>query len=189
MFNVLIKNQYSAMNVDAKNRTAVAEVNLQNGAIFALDEYSTAADSKRVWKVKQLAEGAKGFWMASSPEVVTTVLPDGTVLKGIDNNIRDFVNVAGQPFDAFKVMEDDILTFIPGDAASDPNASIIGKDILIAASTGFAFKEYKASEHEGAALPASGMYLQKVDTEKAHIGDGALVKTAITGAKYQVKLA
>ena len=177
MFNMLIKRQYSAQNIDALNRTAVAEVDLQNGAIFALEEYSTAADEALVWKTKQLAKNAKTMWMASSPEIVLTKLADGTVLKGIDNNPRDFVNVAGHPIDAFKVCEGDILTFV----ASDTD-TVIGKNILVSSASNFAFEE--ASQ-----APSTGLYLKKVGDEKIHIGDGSLRKTAVSGTKYQVMMA
>ena len=95
MYDVLIKNGYAALNVDNWNRTVVCEEDVPNGAVFALSEYSTDADSKIVWKAGKPVANAKNLWMASSPEVVITTLPDGTELKGIDkilNSIMDLIN-------------------------------------------------------------------------------------------------
>ena len=183
MYDVLIKSGYAALNVDNWNRTVVCEEDVPNGAVFALSEYSTDADSKIVWKAGKPATDAKNLWMASSPEVVITTLPDGTELKGIDNNIRDFVNIKGHPIDAFKLIEDDVLTIVPSEANATAMATA---KFLIPDTTKFAFK---AKTETATAAPTAGMYLKALGATTAHIGDGNLVKKAVTAYKFVVCVA
>lgn len=183
MYDVLIKSGYAALNVDNWNRTVVCEEDVPNGAVFALSEYSTDADSKIVWKAGKPAADAKNLWMASSPEVVITTLPDGTELKGIDNNIRDFVNIKGHPIDAFKLIEDDVITIVPSEANATAMATA---KFLIPDTTKFAFK---AKTETATAAPTAGMYLKALGATTAHIGDGNLVKKAVTAYKFVVCVA
>lgn len=180
MYDVLIKNGYAALNIDNFNRTVVCEEDVPNGAVFTLTEYSTDADSKIVWKAGKPAAEAKNLWMASSPEVVITILPDGTELKGIDNNVRDFVNIKGHPIDAFKLVEDDVLTIVP----SDTNATAMSTAKYLIPDAGkFALKA------ETATAPTAGMYLKALGATTAHIGNGDLVKKAVTAYKFLVCVA
>ena len=183
MYDVLIKSGYAALNVDNWNRTVVCEEDVPNGAVFALSEYSTDADSKIVWKAGKPGADAKNLWMASSPEVVITTLPDGTELKGIDNNIRDFVNIKGHPIDAFKLVEDDVLTIVPSEANATAMATA---KFLIPDTTKFAFK---AKTETATTAPTAGMYLKALGATTAHIGDGNLVKKAVTAYKFVVCVA
>ena len=119
--------------------------------------------------------------MASSPEVVITILPDGTELKGIDNNIRDFVNIKGHPIDAFKLIEDDVITIVPSTA----NATAMSTaKFLIREAGKFALKA-----QTGETAPTAGMYLKALGATTAHIGDGNLVKKAVTAYKFVVCVA
>lgn len=179
MYDVLVKNRYAALNVDSFNRTATCTENVPNGAVFALKEYVEDADGKMVWKAEKVGENAKTMWMASSPEVVITVLPDGTVLKGIDNNIRDFVNVKGHPIDVFKLVEGDILTIAP----DEKNTTMGTAKWLIPDATSFKLKEEKTTE------PTSGMYLRALGATTLHIGNGDLVKKAVPAYKFEVVVA
>lgn len=179
MYDVLIKSGYAALNVDNWNRTVVCEEDVPNGAVFALSEYSTDADSKIVWKAGKPAADAKNLWMASSPEVVITTLPDGTELKGIDNNIRDFVNIKGHPIDAFKLIEDDVLTIVP----DEKNTTMATAKYLVPDAGKFALKAKTTT------APIAGMYLKALGATTAHIGDGNLVKKAVTAYKFVVCVA
>lgn len=101
MANVLVQTHVAAMDVDALNRSAVAAVDIQNGAALVCSGQSSTAGQKYVFSVAAPTEVAKGLWMAYSPEVVKTV--DGTlVFVGLDADPRHFVNKAGDVFDIFK---------------------------------------------------------------------------------------
>lgn len=170
MFDMLIKNRYAAMNVDSKNCTVICDEDIANGCVF------TRKRDGNDWKAeKPTATTVTGVWMASSPEIVITKLPDGTLLKGIDLNVRDFVNLANQPIDAFKPEIDDVLTIVP------------------AVSTGFESNTYLGIEANKFALkplndaPASGFYMEKIEKTVAHIGNGDFVKKAVPAYKYVVR--
>lgn len=179
MYDVLVKNRYAALNVDSFNRVAVCTEDVPNGSVFALKEYSEDADSNMVWKAEKVAANAKSMWMASSPEVVITTLPDGSELRGIDNNIRDFVNVKGHPIDVFKLVEGDILTIAP----DEENTTMATAKYLIPDATKFALKAETTTE------PTSGMYLRALGTTTLHIGNGDMVKKAVPAYKFEVVVA
>lgn len=179
MYDVLVKNRYAALNVDSFNRVAVCTEDVPNGSVFALKEYSEDADSNMVWKAEKVAANAKSMWMASSPEVVITTLPDGSELRGIDNNIRDFVNVKGHPIDVFKLVEGDILTIAP----DEKNVTMATAKYLIPDATEFALKAETTTE------PTSGMYLRALGTTTLHIGNGDMVKKAVPAYKFEVVVA
>ena len=57
----------------------------------------------------EVADNSTGLWMAYSPEVVVTI--SGTnKFKGIDPDVRNFVNISGDVLSAFKPQVGDILT-------------------------------------------------------------------------------
>lgn len=58
----------------------------------------------------EVADNTTGLYMAYSPEIVSVVTASGKVYKGIDPDPRDFTNLSGKVFDAFKPMVGDILT-------------------------------------------------------------------------------
>lgn len=175
MFDVLIKNRYAAMNIDAYNRTAIATEDVPNGGVFTLAKY--ADNEEGVWKAeKPSATTAVDIWMASSPENVLTKLPDGTILSGVDHNVRNFTNIAGQPIDAFKPVVGDVLTIVPKDDEGDhATRNFIG---------------IQANHFELQALeskPESGFYMEKIGKTVMHIGDGSFVKKAVPAYKYVVR--
>lgn len=57
----------------------------------------------------EVAEASGGLYMAYEPEVVVVTV-NGKQYKGIDPDVRDFVNIAGNVFSAFKPQVGDILT-------------------------------------------------------------------------------
>lgn len=57
----------------------------------------------------EVVQNTTGFWMAYSPEVVVTV-SGSNKFKGIDPDVRNFTNLNGDVFSAFKPQIGDILT-------------------------------------------------------------------------------
>lgn len=134
MSAVVIKARVQAENIDALNRKAVCNADLQNGTPVNLawsategDEVfvATKATSGMAFNIGRkdpmiIATGSMlesekedawylevttGGWMAISPEVNKDVI--GEIYKGLDP--RRFVNVKNMPFDAVKLVEGDIL--------------------------------------------------------------------------------
>lgn len=173
--NVVIKSAVAALNVDSFNRTAVFTADVDNGCVAVLNAYSDKADEGMVWKAEQATATSKGLWMATSPEVVITKVMDGIEYRGIVNDPRAFVNVAGHMVDMTYLYVGDIiemtcegLTFTP---ASDT--------YLVPDTTGFKLK--------GATAAGDGAALKKIGTSILHIGNGALAKTPVVTYKFVVE--
>lgn len=176
MANVVIKTMVQAYNIDAYNRTAVCEEDIENGSVFELKEYSTDPSEGMVWKATApTAATAKGLWMATSPEVVVTKGYDGAVYKGLTPDPRAFVNVAGRMIDAtFLAVGDIIEMTAEGITGADTN------DYLVPTANGFKLSS--------AAAAGTGLTLRKVGTSRLHIGQGSIAKSAPITYKYVVEI-
>lgn len=175
MANVVIKKAVAALNVDSFNRTAVFTSDVDNGCVAVLNAYSENEGEGIVWKAEQATATSKGLWMATSPEVVITKVMDGIEYRGIVNDPRAFVNLAGKMVDMTFLHEGDIyemtcdgLTFTP---ATDT--------YLVPDTTGFKLK--------GATSAGTGCALRKIGTSYLHIGNGALAKTPVVTYKFVVE--
>ena len=176
MANVVIKRRVAAHNVDALNRTVVyADGDIENGAVFLLDGRSTVDGEDEVWKVKQITDAttAMGVWMAKASEVILTKVGTGDTaveMLGVVEDPRNFVNVAGRVFSAFKPQAGDIIEMTLG---HDTNKYLIPQD------TKFALTP-NASDNAG------GFAMLQVDTGILHIGAAGFVKTPVKTYIYEV---
>lgn len=109
MYNVLNKKATASFNIDSYNRRAVAEKDLENGAVFTLTTYSTTDGEGEVWTAGATTATSKGLWMAASPEVVIVKDEMGNEYKGLTQDPRAFVNIAGRVIDAFYLNMGDIV--------------------------------------------------------------------------------
>jgi len=112
---ILIKNQVAAADNRALNRSAVAgsSVDINNGSVFHLPSVvSASAGYKEVWNTQVIstdADDLKNLWVACGKENVVTT--SGTSkYRGIDPDVRNFTNLGGDVFDAFKPQVGDIIT-------------------------------------------------------------------------------
>lgn len=173
LHNVVQMKQYAAYNVDSYNRTVVAEVDLDNGCVFKLEEYSTNVGEGTVWKAAQAAETDTGLWMAMAPEVVTTELMDGVYARNLIKDPRAFTNIKGKCFDAILLHKGDIIEMTcEGIENADTN------DYLVPDTADFKLKA------QGAA--GTGLCLHKIGTSRLHIGNANLVKSFPVTYKYEV---
>lgn len=173
--NIVIKTAVQAYNIDAYNRTAVCEEDLENGSVFELLTYSDDTDTEEmVWKATAPAN-LKGLWMATSPEVVITKGYDGAEYKGLTPDPRAFVNYAGRMIDAtFLAVGDIIEMTAEGITGADTN------NYLVAEAGKFQLK--------AAGAAGTGLSLRKIGTSKLHIGQGGIAKSAIPTYKYVVEV-
>ena len=178
MYNLAFKVQVMAKDNDAMVRTASCTSEIQNGDVVVLDKYVTAEDSKMVWEATApAATTATGLWMVCSPEVVKTKLPDGTIVSGIDSNVRDFVNFAGEPLDVFKMAAGDLIEITPAEATDYATAEYLGIE-----AKKFTLKPLSAA-------PEAGFYMKKARTTTYHGDDnGSFVKKQIPSYVYEVKV-
>lgn len=175
MANVVIKRHVAAHNVDALNRSVVATQDLENGTVFELLTRSTKDGEDEVWNATAptTASTAMGLWMAKASEVILTKVGTGDTaveMLGVVEDPRNFVNVAGRVFSAFKPQAGDIIEMTLG---HDTNKYLIPQDTKFALTT-------------SASPNANGFTMLQVDTGILHIGAAGFVKTPVKTYIYEV---
>jgi hypothetical protein len=142
---VLIQNAVQALNIDALNRSVVSTQDIDNGSVFRLTGLSTTAGEGEVW-VAATPSSITDLWMAYEPEIVVTV--SGTKeYKGINPDVRDFYNITGKVFAAFKPMIGDILTI-----STDGLGGTKGVNTYVVATSGTEKLTWGASAVSGLSL-------------------------------------
>lgn len=130
-YGVVIPNKIRATDVDALVRTAYnASTDIENGMVFELLTQSTGTGLGEVWLATECG-AITNLWMAYSPEIVT-VTSGSNSFRGLDADPRNFLNLKGLPFDAFKPQIGDIIT-LTGDVLD--SGSGVGSTYVIAGSS------------------------------------------------------
>ena len=176
-YGVLIESMIQAKNIDALNRSVTSKINVAGGGLIALTAPTTQGND--VWTAAAPASGSLGgLWMAYNPEVKYTDV-NGKRYAGLSADLRDYTNLAGETYDAFKPKVGDEIV-ITVDAVDATGANAVANDILeskagqttltrIAAATGAtagstAFKiEWVGSVD----FPKAGIGVEKVKAFKA----------------------
>lgn len=126
-YGVLIESMIQAKNIDALNRSVVSESDIAGGGLIALT--APTAQGNDVWTAAKPAVGSLGeLWIAYNPEVKYTKV-NGKVYAGLSADPRDYTNLAGEIFDAFKPKIGDEIV-ITVDAIDSTSASAVAGDIL-----------------------------------------------------------
>lgn len=160
---VLKKRTHSTYVNDASNRSGKADVDLDNGAVYMLLEYSGEVNEEYLWEISQVTDAATNeLWMAASSEVVITSDDFGSY-RGLNKDPRAFTNIAGRPVASFLLHTGDIVQMTcAGDNIDDFDtitnpittkfylAPQVGSYNLIATTT---------------APTNGGVYLEKISTE------------------------
>jgi len=171
---VLILNEVQATNIDALNKSVVATVDMDNGNVFSLSGKSTTAGQGEVWLAATPATASlTNLWMACEPEVVVTVT--GTKkYKGINPDVRDFYNVAGDVFSAFQPKVGDIITLTPDALAGTKSTN------------GFVVATNNTAKLTWAASAVSGLTLTLLGTTYISIADGSIGTQRQTAYEFLV---
>jgi hypothetical protein len=173
---IVIPNKIMATNVDTLNRTAVSGSDLDNGWIFRLDSYSSGSGEGEVFAATQVATGSLvNVWMALTPEVVSIVAPDGSIYKGINEDPRNFYNIAGDMIDAVKLQAGDIVTL-----TADAFSGAISTHHYGNATTGLWTLVWGDSEAPNA------LCLHLLATTYISIGSGTIDTQRVTAYKLEV---
>ena len=176
-YGVLIESMIQAKNIDALNRSVTSAIDVAGGGLIALTAPTTQGND--VWTAAAPdAETLGGLWMAYNPEVKYTKV-NGKVYAGLSADLRDYTNLAGEVYDAFKPKVGDEIV-ITVDAVDATASSAVAGDILeskagqttltrIAAGTG-ATAGSTAFEIEWVGtidFPKAGVGIEKVKAFKA----------------------
>lgn len=165
---VINTTRCSKENIDALNRKAIAETDIQNGTFVNLKWAEDIGDE--VFVVDTENDGTEDLWMACSPEVNKLMV--GTVYGGLDP--RNFVNVAGRPFDVVKLLKGDIIQatkdffktgFSPIEVTSGTVVEIVDGEPKVLASATSAYKglRFKIGRLEPMVFATAGIGGEQVD--------------------------
>ena len=126
-YGVLIESMIQAKNIDALNRSVKDEIDVDGGNLIALT--APTEQGNDVWTASVPTTGKLGnLWIAYNPCVKYTVV-NGKKFAGLSADNRDYTNIKGEVFDAFKpVVGDEIIVTI--DDVDDTGASAVAGDIL-----------------------------------------------------------
>ena len=126
-YGVLIESMIQAKNIDALNRSVKANIDVDGGNLIALT--APTEQGNDVWTASAPATGKLGnLWIAYNPCVKYTVV-NGKKFAGLSADNRDYTNIKGEVFDAFKpVVGDEIVVTI--DDVDATGASAVAGDIL-----------------------------------------------------------
>jgi hypothetical protein len=174
---ILVQNKVSADRDPASNRSAYSSgSDVDNGWVFNLQAVESTSGSLEVWDVVQPTTGSLiGLWMAASPEVVLTALGSGYA-RGIDPDPRNFTNVKGYVFDAFKPRPGDVITLTSDAIVSGPTSAFCNATV-------------DSNKFTGAATPlgTSVMSLRYLATTYVSVGSGSAIGTSrVPAYKFEV---
>ena len=127
-YGFLIESMIQAKNIDALNRSVVSASDVAGGGLIALTAPTTQGND--VWTASAPAVGSLGgLWIAYNPEVKYTKV-NGKVYAGLSQDLRDYTNLAGETFDAFKPKVGDEIVITIDCIDSDTRAAAVAGDIL-----------------------------------------------------------
>ena len=167
-YGFLIESMIQAKNIDALNRSVTSAVDVAGGGLIALT--APTAQGNDVWTASVPASGSLGgLWIAYNPEVKYTKV-NGKVYAGLSADVRDYTNLAGEVFDAFKPkIGDEIVITI--DAVDATGANAVRGDILEAKADQTTFTRVAAATGATAGSTAFEVeWVGTIDFPKANIG-------------------
>ena len=131
-YGFMIEKRISAKDVEALNRTAVANADIDGGALVSLGAF----EDGRFTATK--ATAGTGLWMAYNPSEHFTKVGD-KFFAGLSKDPRDYTNLATRSFDVFKPQVGvDIIGLTDGNLAASQTVSV--GNYLEQSATGFTVK-------------------------------------------------
>ena len=156
---VIVESRIQATNIDALNRTAKATVDVAGGGLVALT--ASGAQGNEVWTAAAPASGSLGgLWIAYNPSEHLTKV-GGKGFAGLSEDPRDYVNIAGRPFDCFKPAVGDEID-ITVDCVDSTASSVVAGDILESKANQTTFTRVAAST--GATAGSTAFKVEYVGT-------------------------
>ena len=156
-YGVLIESMIQAKNIDALNRSVKAQIDVAGGGLLALTAPTTQGDD--VWTAA-----------AYNPEV-KYISVNGKKFAGLSADARDYTNLAGEVFDAFKPQIGDEIVITAECVDSTDVDSVVAGDFLEAVNGETTFARVAAGTGATAGSTAFKVeWVGSVDFPKANIG-------------------
>lgn len=167
---VLIPSAIAAMNIDSYNRSVLSASAVDNGNVLVMDAEYTSGSLTEVFKVTAPSGSGAGLWMAySGDEIVLTDVK----YKGLDPDPRNFYNVAGKVFSAFKLQVGDIIV-VTADAFTGARTA----ETYAAPTTSYALLWTPG-------LATSGVCFKYIATTYISLATGAIDSQRVTAYKLE----
>jgi hypothetical protein len=167
-YGVLIESMIQAKNIDALNRSVKAEADVAGGGLLALTAPATQGDD--VWTAEAPDSELGGLWIAYNPEV-KYIKVNGKKFAGLSADARDYTNLAGEVFDAFKPQIGDEIVITAECVASADVDDVVAGDFLEAVDGETTFARVAAGTGATAGSTAFKVeWVGSVDFPKANIG-------------------
>jgi hypothetical protein len=168
-YGVLKLDSVVASNIDSYNRSAVSAIDFENGAVCYFTGKSSTAQQGEVWTAAAPITGKlTHLWMVYQPEIVTT----SSKYKGLDPDVRNFINKAGEIFSVFKPNLGDLIILTP-----DAITGTIGANTFITATDQDPFLNWNTAV-------VAGLSFKLVATTTLSVASGAIDSQRISPA-YQ----
>jgi hypothetical protein len=162
-YGVVIKNQTASDNIDAYVRNVKSADDVQNGQVLLMGAPTGADQEGEVFAVSKPVTGSlSGVWIAYTPEIISVYTASGKAYRGINPDPRDFINKAGDVFNAFKPQLGDIITI-----TTDGLGGTLGVNTDVVATN----NSYSLTW--GSAI-TNGLNLHLLDTTYVSIADGSI---------------
>lgn len=168
-YGVLIESMIQAKNIDALNRSVKAQIDVAGGGLLALTAPTTQGDD--VWTAAAPATGNLGnLWIAYNPEV-KYISVNGKKFAGLSADARDYTNLAGEVFDAFKPKVGDEIVITAECVDSTDVDDVVAGDFLEAVNGETTFARVAAGTGATAGSTAFKVeWVGSVEFPQANIG-------------------
>ena len=166
---VLIESMIQAKNIDALNRSVISTVDVDGGNLIALTAPTVKGEDR--WTASVPATGALGgLWIAYNPSVKYTEV-NGKMYAGLSADPRDYTNIKGHTFDAFKPVPNVDEIVVTAECIDDASNVAVG-DILEAKANQTTYTRVAASTGATSGSTAFKVeWIGYVNFPQAGIGD------------------
>jgi len=169
-YSVLLQDAVAAANIDSFNRSAVSASVYENGAVGYFTGKSTTAGEAEVWTmVAPVTAHLYDLWQVYEPEMVLT----SSKYRGLDPDVRNFINAIGDVFSVYKPELGDIITL-----TDDGITGTKGANTFITATDGDPFLNWNTAV-------VSGLSYKLIGTTYLSLATGSIDTQRVTAYQFE----
>ncbi len=168
---VFLASRMRSQNVDALNRNAIAEVDIDNGMAVTLGDLSENSSESQVFKATLANAGETGLWIVDEPiEPFARDELNGEYSVGIKDP-RKFYNPAGKVFAVRKLEGGDIFKI-----SSNLVEGEVNNYVIVSAEGKYAFSETQSGGFVGRIIENSYFSIGMVSEDLSQRLDAYLIE-------------